>query len=394
MGFALCSTNMKLISLLLICISSFASTEGFLLGSPNSTFNHPRRNISCPYDFTFYNGTPVVYYAANVDYCVFYQETIQVNGSSYNRTERSVIYDVNVYRDMALSQCGFSAAQEIGYGSCTSLPYHQRSSVMLCICSTSNCSGNMTTCQASVNQALSSPPLPLIPRLTNTIACFDTYLNYSATSNATPPRYFSCDMELNPSVNYTACNTYTSTHSVLCFVYLDLSGSVSGQMAFSEQSYTWFMYYHLITCIILGDSCILYESTSNMLMMLLYNGTSVSVSAYCFCTTDNCNADFATCSAGINYTQVSPNSNETTTASSTLSTSATPLTSSTRSTTLSSTTSTSSSVSSTTQTSSTTSASTTSSTTTQSQPTSTFRSTTTRVKSGSILAFIHSLSLF
>ncbi|CAM4890413.1 unnamed protein product [Rotaria socialis] len=94
---------------------------------------------------------------------------------------------------------------DIGYGNCTLYPFETATSMQLCICSTNNCTATYSTCQASVNQALASPP-PLIPvlqpTLSNTITCCDNTIAFVAT-------------------NMSACYSYTPNHTLICSVFYD-----------------------------------------------------------------------------------------------------------------------------------------------------------------------------
>ncbi|CAF0931147.1 unnamed protein product [Adineta steineri] len=201
---------------------------------------------------------------------------------------------------------------DIGYGSCTLYYFDTALSRNLCICSTNNCTATYATCQASVNQALSSPPplLPVItPTLSNIITCQDTYATYSALHNITPPMYLGCYFML-PAVdvfdmytdNGTKCYAYTSNHTVMCTISIDPIQGVLEQVALIEANYELWMNATIMAgANLMNDGYTYYQyQTATSIVTIGTNGSNESTWALCLCTTDNCNIDIATCTNGMN----------------------------------------------------------------------------------------------
>ncbi|CAF0985013.1 unnamed protein product [Adineta steineri] len=201
---------------------------------------------------------------------------------------------------------------DIGYGSCTLYYFDTALSRNLCICSTNNCTATYATCQASVNQALSSPPplLPVItPILSNIITCQDTYATYSALHNITPPMYLGCYFML-PAVdvfdmytdNGTKCYAYTSNHTVMCTISIDPIQGVLEQVALIEANYELWMNATIMAgANLMNDGYTYYQyQTATSIVTIGTNGSNESTWALCLCTTDNCNIDIATCTNGMN----------------------------------------------------------------------------------------------
>ena len=299
---------------LFIWFSSLACTQCFLLGPANVTLSYVRRNLMCPQGYVnISNGVTsgtVAYNVLDFDYCVIYEEIYPITGRNVTQLTFSSISRVNDFRSTAISRCGFSSSRDIGYGSCSLFSYDLATSRTLCICSTSNCSSSMASCQASVNQVISSPPplLPVvIPSLTNRISCVDSYYNDTAALNMVPPLHGGC-MSRSPNfvVNQTACYLSAPTLTVLCLIiYYPVQG-IMVKTASLEDVYT----YYLRSIVLFASKdnvTAIYEGSSNIMLTYLTNSSNDII--FCFCTTNNCNVDLATCSNGINYPQLLGNIN-------------------------------------------------------------------------------------
>lgn len=159
-------------------------TSGFLLASPGATLGYPTRNLSCPH-FSSSGFHPTSVGVMNIlkkgtDYCAVIEATFLNSSSSYNKTQVTSIVFLNEYWFMAVHQCGFSPSYDIGYGTCTRLPFETADIIKLCICTTTNCSISMAACQASVDQMMGSSTQPrrvplLMSRFINRITCVNTF---------------------------------------------------------------------------------------------------------------------------------------------------------------------------------------------------------------------------
>ncbi|CAF3190506.1 unnamed protein product [Rotaria socialis] len=282
----------------------------FLTGSASTLLTYTGRNLTCSNQVdTLYNGSAT--YQSNPGqlgayYCIMAVSNTLVNNLTSTSISRGAIYTWNLYRNIAVHHCGFSTTMDIGYGNCTLYPFETATSMQLCVCSTNNCTATYSTCQASVNQALASPP-PLIPvlqpTLSNTITCLDYYVNYSAVYNIIPPVYLGCAYIIaSGAPNMSACYSYTPNHTLICSVFYDpISGNFQ-QAAMIEGDYELWMENMIINAaVISSNSSIgnLYQ-TSTSIAVIMFGSSVQSNGAFCLCTTNNCNVNFSTCTNGMN----------------------------------------------------------------------------------------------
>jgi hypothetical protein len=281
---------------------------------PTNSYYANRLNLNCSgRTDTLYNN--ITTYENDGDstgasYCFIAIVTSLVNNLNQIITYRDAIYLWNMYRHIAINQCNFSTIMDIGYGSCTPYYYETATSIQLCICSTNNCSVNYTSCQASVNQTLSSPPplLPVLqPTLSNTITCQDFYANYSAIYNITPPMYAGCQNLITLSEpDSSKCSTYTPNHTVLCGILRDSTQGSYQQKAFIEGDYEPWMNNMIVSGIsIASNSSFGYLNQTSTSIAVISNNSGQSYLELCLCTTNNCNVDFTTCASGISSTVTS-----------------------------------------------------------------------------------------
>ncbi len=295
---------------LFICVLFLPFTTQFLTGPVSTILSYTRRDLTCweQIDTLLPNGTITyqdsTYYSAGFDYCFIEIVTFLVNNLTQTITYRNGIYLWNMYRTIAINQCNFSRTMDIGYGSCTPYYYETASSIQLCICSTNNCSTTYASCQASVNQALSSPPplLPVLqPTLSNTITCQDYYANVTAAYNMTPILYEGCNNLISlAGPDFLKCSTYTPNHTVICLVF---NGPIQDMYptAFIEGAYEQWMYQTIVDGAYgsANSSYGIYQyQTSTSIATVIAN--SGRYTAFCLCTTNNCNVDFTTCTSGMN----------------------------------------------------------------------------------------------
>ncbi|CAF0928058.1 unnamed protein product [Adineta steineri] len=174
------------------------------------------------------------------------------------------------------------------------------------MCSTNFCSDTYSSCQASVNQARSSPPpsmLVLQPTLSNIITCQDAYVNYSATYNIIPPMYMGCAWFMNfGDADPDKCSSCSPNHTLICGVWYDpIQGSFQ-QMAMIEGAYEFLMEAMIENAALSDNSssdAYTYQ-TSTSIATFWYVSSEQYYGGFCFCTTSNCNPDFATCTQGMN----------------------------------------------------------------------------------------------
>jgi hypothetical protein len=289
-----------------ICVLFLPSTTPFLTAPVSTVWNYTRRNLYClSQTATLYNGTTTYLNSTpftSADYCLIAISTSLVNNLTQTVTYQNGIFLWNQYRDIAISQCNFSTTMDIGYGHCTPFYYETATSIQLCICSTNDCSATYASCQASVNQALSSPPplLPVLqPALSNRITCQDYNANYSLTQNIIPPLYAGCTIfTALGEPDYSKCSTYTPNHTVICAVSYNPTQGSYEQMALIEGDYEWWMSQTISigADISLGIGWYQYQTSTSIATIM--PGTYYW--ALCLCTTDNCNVDFPTCTSGMN----------------------------------------------------------------------------------------------
>ncbi len=293
-----------------ICVLFLPFTTPFFTAPVSTILTYASRNLTCSGQadtlrngtITYQNGTDSI----EADYCFITIVTSLVNNLTETVTSRYAIYIWNMYRNIAINQCNFSKTMDIGYGSCTPNYYETATSIQLCICSTNYCSATYASCQASVNQALSSPPplLPVLqPTLSNTITCQDYYVNYSATYNITPPIYLGCEYLITlGGPDPIKCYTYTPNHTVICMVFYDpIQGSFQ-RMALIEGDYEVFMDNTINTGAygVANNSSGIYQYQTSTIIATLTIDTSGQYTGFCLCTTNNCNVDFTTCTSGMN----------------------------------------------------------------------------------------------
>ncbi|CAF1314729.1 unnamed protein product [Didymodactylos carnosus] len=118
------------------------------------------------------------------------------------------------------------------------------------------------------------------------------------------------------SVDYSAWVNYSSTHIVMCFLYYNnVSGMVS-QLALCEDYETFLYSFALERALYNATTNIrVYESATQALTLFPGSNSTVTnngfttnaniltrcPTAFCYCTTNNCNTNLDTCGAGLNY---------------------------------------------------------------------------------------------
>ncbi|CAF1681018.1 unnamed protein product [Rotaria magnacalcarata] len=299
--------------LLLIIFAGFSflpHNSPLFTGSATTILNYLSLNLTYSQQIdTLYNGTITYQYAGNSTnayYCIVSVIASLQNNLTQTVTSRFTESYWNLYRNFAINHCGFSTAMDIGYGNCTPYYFQTATSIQFCVCSTNNCSDTYSSCQASVNQASTSPTpsMPVLqPTLSSIITCQDAYVNLSVSMNITPPMYLGCGFMNNfGDPDFSRCSYYSPNRTVICGVfYTPLQGSFQ-QVAMIEGGYEL-----LILDIIeaaafssnISSGIYLYQ-TSTSVATLTPVSSEPYYGGFCFCITNNCNADFATCTQGMN----------------------------------------------------------------------------------------------
>ncbi|CAF0856014.1 unnamed protein product [Didymodactylos carnosus] len=264
-------------------------TNSFLTLSVNSTYttNIITRNISCYYgtisgaDNADRHYTPSY---GNYQYCVLIM--YYSNGNLPQQIDFSSTAVLNTYRRMSERCRGFSNTTDVGYGYCSPLSYETVVSLFLCICATSNCNNNLQTCQLSVSMVQPAPLATFLPYLSTSISCQDS--GYISSN-----RYTYCQ-ELDQSINYTACNDYMETNTVLCSIWsLTSENSTSShQVAYPPENYEKFLLSTLYNYLTYVNTSTYNESSSSLFVQDgIQNFTYIS----CYCISNYCNANFSSC---------------------------------------------------------------------------------------------------
>jgi hypothetical protein len=203
-------------------------------------------------------------------------------------------YLINSRKQMIINRCtGFSINQtDIGYGTCTPLPFETYVTKSLCICSTFGCNQNFNTCQAAVNTASPRPsPLPpMVNTFTQIILCQET--NFA--------HYVSCQQ--TPYINFTACTNYYFLNAVICMRELLYPYGPYFQMGYiqEEASYQAVQILMLLT---LNNSIL--DQNSQSAIVQYSGGNGSFADSYCLCTYSSCNVNFQTCAPNLtNYTSL------------------------------------------------------------------------------------------
>ncbi|CAF1585234.1 unnamed protein product [Didymodactylos carnosus] len=181
---------------------------------------------------------------------------------------------------------GFSNTTDVGFGLCNPLSYQSVISLVLCICAANNCNNNFQTCKSSATEYQPPRLQTVLPYLSTSISCQD---NYYMSNN----KYTFCQ-ELGASINYTACNNYVKTNTVLCSIWgLSSQNSTTfHQVAYVPENYEEFLLSILYLYMIYNNTSTYVESSSTLLVQIgIQNFTYRS----CYCTTNNCNANLSTC---------------------------------------------------------------------------------------------------
>ncbi|CAF1287506.1 unnamed protein product [Didymodactylos carnosus] len=280
-------------------------TNGFLTLPVNSTYttNIQTRNIACYYGTISGGENGDQYYQpsyGNYQYCVLILSFYSSNGNLVEQIDFRRTTVLNTYRRMSERCQGFSNITDVGYGLCSPLSYQTVVSLVLCICATSNCNNNLSTCQSSAT-AFQPTRLPtFLPYLLRSISCQD----YDYISGNT---YTYCQ-ELDKSINYTACNDYVKANTVLCSIWTLSSQNFTAlyRVAYLPENYEEFLLSTLYGYLVYSNTSTYNESSSSLIVKTgIQNFTYIS----CYCTSNNCNANFSTCAV--------PTTNSTTTSQST-----------------------------------------------------------------------------
>ena len=201
-------------------------------------------------------------------------------------------YLINSRKQMIINRCtGFSINQtDIGYGTCSPLPFENYATKSLCICSTWGCNQNFNTCQAAVNTTSPrpSPLAPIVKTFTQIILCQETSFAH----------YPSCTQ--TPYINYTACTNYYYLNAVICMreLYYPYGPYFQKGYIHEEASYQAVQILMLLTL----NNSLLVQNSQSAIVQYSWGNASYAHS-YCLCTYSVCNVNFQTCVSNLtNYT--------------------------------------------------------------------------------------------
>lgn len=280
---------MKLSTVLFVSCCLIQFSNGFFTGDVSKLVNKTtsRFNLTC-----YYYGEV----ATNNEYCSY---------QSFSNGSLSIsMYDytpiASVYRSMSQRCTGFSSTTDIGYGTCSPLPFELFNQSILCVCATNMCNVNLTTCQASVDNHFRTNTAPavlqsIIPQLTKPISCADPDYPSNATSFC---------MELaSPFIDLDKCNAYARNNTVLCIVQ-----SFEGEEHSFAVTRDYFMYFltaaldRVLQLQRDPSKAWQYNETTAALYInyslawLTENGTSATgFLQRCYCAEDDCNRSLKSC---------------------------------------------------------------------------------------------------
>jgi hypothetical protein len=194
---------------------------------------------------------------------------------------------------------------DIGYGECDPYPHEWARTLRLCICSTDYCSDTWATCEASVNQARGSPP-PLLPTyLPSTwggaLQCGDSSSYYYDTSGTLQFYRLACSQVPYSGwgyVNIYNCSTLASNISHVC-AFMSIRNGHDGMMAMFEGSYEVWLW-AIVEGFFSSLGFTTFQSSTRVVVVEGENSSAPYYDFYCFCITNDCNRDPATCTAGMN----------------------------------------------------------------------------------------------
>ena len=195
---------------------------------------------------------------------------------------------------------------DIGYGDCIPYYYDNSTSIQLCICSTDRCGDTYSSCQASVNQAMPSPP-PLLPApqptLSNTITCLNNYVDYSLQIEVNQVVHPSCHYLISfGSLDRSKCSLHAPNKTVICAGIYNTKHRDYHSMGMIEGAYESLMFFAIIVGALSSNrtSGYYHYQTSTSIASIIWSSDTEDGQVRCLCTTDNCNVNLATCTSGMN----------------------------------------------------------------------------------------------
>jgi hypothetical protein len=295
---------------LLVCAQFLPHGISFLTAPLSTVLGYTRRNLTCSLKVdTLYNGITTSGYNMDFtggDYCLVAVSTSMVNNLPQITTYRTAIFLWNKYRNIAIHQCKFSTTMDIGYGNCIPYYYENATSIQLCICSTDRCGDTYSSCQASVNQAKSSPPplLPVLqPTLSNAIRCYNRNASESQQSGVDQNTYLIRDYPISfGTADYSKCLLYALNHTVICAGFYLLKQRDYSAMGMIEGTYETSMlraaYYGALSSN-RTSGYYQYQTPTSVASIMRSSDIEYDI-LECLCTTNNCNVNLTTCTSGMN----------------------------------------------------------------------------------------------
>ena len=250
---------------------------------------------------------------------------------------------------MARARCsGFLSTSDVGYGTCTTLPYEgfrPGSLATLYICVGDYCNSAMSFCQQAVsNNTRPAAMPPFLSSFTSSISCLDDFYGVNrafmlpplgTTNGSSFCSLFAANYR-GTQDTIRLCDIYMRPRLTMCRVGFTRHDNRSRRDAFSLESYDWNVLFNwgaarYVEGPRLGFPMRYYYEPTNLLFILVDPNGGPTETAACYCTTNNCNADLFTCTSGLNYNVFSIYGKNWTSAATPLTTSvATPLTTSAR----------------------------------------------------------------
>lgn len=272
-------------------IISINLTESFFPNSPlNLNTLKPRLNLTCSSEYSESSEL------TNCEYCVYEF----FNNGTDSIISQDCIYLTNSYRLVTKRCQGFTDSIDIGYGTCSQLPFEYFDIDLLCICATNYCNENFTTCKQSVDSNPNLPalpqPIPLLTTESSNISCQDSPLGIVNTT-------YYCLRDTTPYINQTQCEEYVQSHTVLC-MYLEAgNGSYLTLVAIPDEDYEY---------VLANQIELMKETIDKNNFQQYYNETTGSfyvqwkeqlenqnndtmIYNRCYCITNNCNFNLTTC---------------------------------------------------------------------------------------------------
>ena len=299
MNFTLTPSTINMLFLIsFLFLLGIGSGQAFFpISIVNSSIGNDSLNVSC----YFYQGNSNYSYPLS-RYCMLTIDTDYVNGTRFTWWEYTSWSYVNPVRQwLSKRNCsGFSPSTPIGYGYCSPWPYQAGVNLTsyICICNTNTCNYNTSTCETSVDAirqqgAAPAQPPAIAPVLNSTISCADYSL---------PTTYGNCNFRnYTPGFNDSACRDYYASQSVMCAVSYSsfFSWSTAYSIRETDRDMDYMVLWRMNNASFGNTSTnLIFETNTSFLMAITFSNFQYCI---CYCTTNMCNINISTCTAGMNF---------------------------------------------------------------------------------------------